>query len=73
MGNKLFDIRHRNIFLDMSPKTRKTKAKLKHWDNTRIKSFANDVSNKGLYIKYIKNLYKPIANKNPIKMGRRHK
>ena len=38
-GSNFSDIGHSNIFLDMSPKTRKTKAKINYWDLIKIKSF----------------------------------
>ena len=38
-GSNLFDISQRNIFLDMSPLARETKAKLNYWDYNKIKSF----------------------------------
>ena len=38
-GNKVSDINHINIFLDMSPQARKTKAKINYWDYIKIKSF----------------------------------
>ena len=34
-----FDICHRNIFLDMSPEARETRAKINYWDLIKIKSF----------------------------------
>ena len=39
IGSNLFEISCRNIFLDMSPLARETKAKLNYWDYTQIKSF----------------------------------
>ena len=38
-GSNFSDINHRNIFLDMSPKARETKAKINYWDCIKIKSF----------------------------------
>ena len=39
IGSNFFDVSHRNIFLDMFPQARETKAKLNYWDYTKIKSF----------------------------------
>ena len=39
IGSNLFGIGLRNIFLDVSPQARETKAKLNYWDYTEIKSF----------------------------------
>ena len=39
-GSNFPDISHSNIFLDRSPKTRETKAKLNYWDHIKIKFFA---------------------------------
>ena len=39
IGGTLFDINHSNIFLDLSPKTRETKAKINKWDLNKLKSF----------------------------------
>ena len=39
IGSNCFDIGCRNIFLDMPPLARETKAKLNYWDYTKIKSF----------------------------------
>ena len=36
---KLFDISCSNIFLDLSPKTKETKAKINKWDLIKLKSF----------------------------------
>ena len=38
-GSNLFNLGRSNFWLDMSPKTRETKAKMNYWDFTRIKSF----------------------------------
>jgi len=38
-GSSCSDIGHNNIFLDMSPKARETKAKIKYQDYTKIKCF----------------------------------
>ena len=38
-GSNLFDISHSNVFLDMSPEARETKAKINYWDSIKIKSF----------------------------------
>ena len=39
IGGNLFDISRSNIFLDMSPQTRTTKAKINKWDYIKLKSF----------------------------------
>ena len=39
-GRNLFDIGHRNFLLDMSPETRKTKAKMNYWDFIKMRSSA---------------------------------
>ena len=39
IGGILFDINHSNIFLDPSPNTKETKAKIKKWDLIIPKSF----------------------------------
>ena len=39
IGSNFSDISHSNIFLDMSPKARETKAKINYWDYIKIKSF----------------------------------
>ena len=39
IGSNLLDIGHRTIFLNMSPQARETKAKLNHWNYTKIKRF----------------------------------
>ena len=35
-GSNFSGIAYSNIFLDMSPKTRETKAKINHWDDLKI-------------------------------------
>ena len=46
-GTNFSDIRH-NIFLDMSPEPRETKAKINYWEYIKIKSFytAKEATNK---------------------------
>ena len=39
MGSKLFDIGIGNNFLDLTPKVKATKAKVKKWNHTTLKSF----------------------------------
>ena len=39
IGRTLFDINHRNIFLDPSPEVMETKAKINKWDLIKLKSF----------------------------------
>ena len=39
VGRTLFDINHSNIFLDLSPKGKETKAKINKWDLIKLKSF----------------------------------
>ena len=39
IGSNLFDIGLSNIFIDMSPQARETKAKISYWNYTKIKSF----------------------------------
>ena len=39
VGRILFDINCRNIFLDLSPKAKETKAKINKWDLIKLKSF----------------------------------
>ena len=39
-GSNLSDIDHSIIFVDMSPETRKTKAKINYWDYIKIKGAA---------------------------------
>ena len=39
IGRTLFDIRRRNIFLDLSPKAKETKAEVNKWDLIKLKSF----------------------------------
>lgn len=38
-GNNFSEINHSNIFLDMSPQTRETKAETNNWDYIKIKNF----------------------------------
>ena len=38
-GNNLFDLSRSNFLLDMSPESRKIKAKMNYWDLVKIKSF----------------------------------
>ena len=38
-GSNFFNIGHNNIFLDMSPEARETKAKINYWDYIKIKCF----------------------------------
>ena len=38
-GSDFSNISHSNIFLDMSPEARETKAKINYWDYIKIKSF----------------------------------
>ena len=38
-GSNYSDIGCRNIFLDMSPKARETKAKINYWDYIKIKNY----------------------------------
>ena len=47
-GRTLFDVSHRKIFLDLSPKVKEIKAKIKKWDLIILKSFctANEIINK---------------------------
>ena len=42
IGSNSFDIDLSNIFLDMSPHTRETKAKIDNWDYTKVKSFQSE-------------------------------
>ena len=39
IGSEFFDIGLRDIFLDMSPQARETKAKINKWDYITLKSF----------------------------------
>ena len=39
IGSTLFDISLSNVFLDMSPQTKETKAKINKWDYIKLKSF----------------------------------
>ena len=38
-GSDFLAISHRNIYVDMSPQARGTKAKINYWDYIKIKSF----------------------------------
>ena len=38
-GSNFSDIGHSNVFLDMSPEARETKAKITYWDYIKIKNF----------------------------------
>ena len=38
IGNKILDITHNNILLDISPQTRKTKEQINKWDCIEQKS-----------------------------------
>ena len=38
-GSNFSDIGHSNIFLDMPPEARETKAKITYWDYIKIKNF----------------------------------
>ena len=42
IGITLFEVNHSNIFLDMSPKAKETKAKINKWDLVKLNSFEND-------------------------------
>ena len=39
IGRTLFDINHSNIFLELSPKTKETRAKINKWDLIKLKRF----------------------------------
>ena len=39
IGRTLFNIKHSNIFLDLSPKAKETKAKINKWDLIKLKRF----------------------------------
>ena len=39
ISSNFFDIGHSNVFPDMSPEARETKAKINYWDFIKIKSF----------------------------------
>ena len=39
MVGKLLDVSHGNDFLDLTPETKATKAKINNWDYIKIKSF----------------------------------
>ena len=70
IGGKFFGINHSSIFLDLSPKEMKTKAKINKWDLIKHKSFClvnqqfseweklsvNDMTDKGLISKIYKKL-----------------
>ena len=42
IGRTLCDIKCSNIFLDLSPKTKETKAKINKWDLIKLKSFCTE-------------------------------
>ena len=42
IGSKLFDLVLSNIFLDMSPQARATKAKINKWDYIKLKTFCTE-------------------------------
>ena len=42
IGRTLFYINHGNIFLDLSPKAKETKAKINKWDLIKLKSFCTE-------------------------------
>ena len=42
MGSMLFDIGLSNIFLDLSPETRETKAKINKWNHIKLKALAQE-------------------------------
>ena len=39
VGTTLFDVNHRNIFLDLSPRVMDIKTKINKWDLIKLKSF----------------------------------
>ena len=39
IASNFSDFGHSNIFLDMTPKAKKTKAKINYWEYIKIKSF----------------------------------
>ena len=45
IGGNLLDINLRNIFLDLFPLVRETKAKINYWDYTKLKSFCTAKTN----------------------------
>ena len=44
-GSMLFDMSLSNVFLDMTPQAMWTKAKIKKWDYTKLKSSAHGKGN----------------------------
>ena len=48
MGETLFDINRRNIFLDLPPKAKEIKAKINKWNYSKLSSFcrAKETKNK---------------------------
>ena len=69
IGRTLFEINCSNIFLDLSPKAKETKAKINKWNPIKLiksqptewkKIFANDMTNKWL----IANIYKQLIQLN---------
>ena len=42
IGRTLFDINHNNIFLDLSPKAKETKAIINKWDLIKLQSFCTE-------------------------------
>ena len=58
-GSNVFDIGYTNLFLDMPPEARETKAKINYWDFIKIKSFCavKDMINKTKGSLWNKRLY----------------
>ena len=44
-GSNLFDLSHGNFLLDISPKTRESKTKMKYWDFIKIKALHSKENN----------------------------